>query len=194
VLASRYWEYPRVKELNELKKRMRGRQASRDDAALFDLLTERFRPHWLDPRLVENWTYQLDATGSRRLLCEVGLPEGVKVEVPPPMEKRIAIGGKYLDDVRIAQSKNMFVSFPVDRHKGTISEDGTVTVHAMMPTALQLLAEGVLPAVGTRAVNVTVAGRELGPVVLAEVCCGGESLRNDVAILVFKPMSNDMTL
>ena len=43
VRASKLWERPRVKELNELRKRMCGRQAMRDDAALFDLLTEHRR-------------------------------------------------------------------------------------------------------------------------------------------------------
>jgi hypothetical protein len=66
VLASKRWEYPRVRELNELKKRMRGRQASRDDAATFDLLAARWREYWLDPRLVENWTYDADALGVPR--------------------------------------------------------------------------------------------------------------------------------
>jgi hypothetical protein len=49
VLASKLWGYPRVKELNALKKRMRGQAASREDAATFDLLTEHWRRHWLDP-------------------------------------------------------------------------------------------------------------------------------------------------
>jgi hypothetical protein len=90
-VASKHWEYPRVKELNELKNRMRGRQASRDDAATFDLLTERWRTHWLDPRLVESWTYEADAAGLARLLCTMVLPDGVKAEIPPPIEKRIGI-------------------------------------------------------------------------------------------------------
>ena len=32
----------------------------------------------------------------------MGLPDGVKVEVAPPIEKRIAIGGTFLDEVRIS--------------------------------------------------------------------------------------------
>ncbi len=60
VLASKRWEYPRVKELNALKKRMRGRAASREDAATFDL-AERWRQHWLDSRLVERRGLHLDA-------------------------------------------------------------------------------------------------------------------------------------
>ncbi len=69
VLASKRWAYPRVKELSALKKRLRGRQASRNDAATFDLLAERWREHWLDPRLVESWTYEPDAAGVPRDCC-----------------------------------------------------------------------------------------------------------------------------
>jgi len=73
VHASKLWEYPRIKELNELRKRMRGRQATREDAATFDLLAERGRSHWTDPRLVDSWTYDPDDTGTRRLVCSFGL-------------------------------------------------------------------------------------------------------------------------
>ncbi|HET7500475.1 MAG TPA: hypothetical protein VFK02_05710 [Kofleriaceae bacterium] len=71
VHASKLWEYPRVKELNELRKRMSGRQATQDDATLFDLLMECRRSHWLDPRLVERWTYDTDDAGARHLVCSV---------------------------------------------------------------------------------------------------------------------------
>ena len=100
VLASKRWEYRRVKELNALKKRMREPTASREDAATFDLLTERWREHWLDPRLVERWTYESDAAGVPRLVCTMGLPEGVRAEAPAPPEKRVAIGGNFLDESR----------------------------------------------------------------------------------------------
>lgn len=186
VLASKLGEYPRVKELNELKTRMSGRQAPRDDAATFDLLTERWREHWLDPRLVESWTYEADAAGVPRLLCTMGLPDGVRAEIPPPAEKRVAIAGKFLDEVRIAQGGNTLLSFPVDRHRGVIGDDGTATVYAMMPSALQLFAEGSLPRVGGDPVEIVVGGRKLGPMVLAEVRCGGENYRHDIAVLVFR--------
>jgi hypothetical protein len=189
VRASKLWEHPRVKELNELRRRMRGRQATRDDAAIFDLLTECRRSHWLDPRLVERWTYDTDDAGARRLLCSVGLPDGVEAEVPPPIEKRIAIGGRFLDEVLIAQGGNTYASFPVEQHRGVIGDDGTVTVHAMMPSALQLFAEGRLPRVDGGPVEVVVGGRKLGPMILAEIRCGGENYRHDVAVLVFKQAS-----
>ena len=83
VLASKRWEHPRVKELNELKKRMRGRQASREDAATFDLVAGRYREHWLDPRLVESWTYEADAAGVHRLTCTAVLPvSGLRAPTP----------------------------------------------------------------------------------------------------------------
>jgi hypothetical protein len=189
VLASKHWEHPRVKELNELRKRMRGRQATRDDAAIFDLLTERWRPHWLDPRLIESWTYDTDDRDARRLVCSVGLPDGVRAAVPPPIEHRIAIGGKYLDDVRMALGGNMYLSFPVEQHRGVVDGDGTATVYAMMPAALQLFAEGRLPRLRGDPVEVVIGGRKLGPMVLAEIGCSGENYRHDVAVLVFKPAS-----
>lgn len=186
VLASKRWEHPRVKELNELKKRMSGRQAPRDDAATFVLLTERWREHWLDPRLVESWTYEADAAGVPRLLCTMGLPDGVRAEIPPPAEKRVAIAGRFLDEVRIAQGGNTLLSFPVERHRGVIGEDGSATVYAMMPSALQLFAEGRLPRVGGDPVEIDIGGRKLGPMVLIEVRCGGEDHRHDIAVLVFR--------
>jgi hypothetical protein len=186
VLASKLWGSPRVKELNALKKRMRGRAASREDAATFDLLAERWREHWLDPRLVESWTYETDGGGVPHLVCTIGLPEGVRAEVPPPAEKRVAIGGKFLDEVQISQGGNTSLSFPVDRHRGVVDDNGTATVYAMMPSALQLFAEGRLTRVGGDPVEVTVGGRKLGPMVLTEVHCGGENYRHDIAVLVFR--------
>jgi hypothetical protein len=193
VIASKCWGHPRGKELNELKKRLRGRHASLDDAATFDLLTERWREHWLDPRLVESWAYEADAAGVPRLLCTMGLPEGVRAEIPPPIEKRVAIAGKFLDEVQISQGGNTFLVFPVDRHRGVIGEDGTATVFAMMPSALQLFAEGRLPHVGGEPVEVAIGGRRLGPMVLTEIRCGGENYRQDIAVLVFHTASAEST-
>ncbi len=118
----------------------------------------------------------------------MGLPEGVRAEIPPPVEKRVAIGGKSLDEVRIAQGGNTPLSFPVERHRGVIGEDGTPTVFAMMPSALQLFAEGRLPCVDGDPVEVASGGRRLGPILLTEVRRGGENYRDHVAVLVFRPM------
>lgn len=65
-------------ELNELNKRMSGRQASRDDAATFDLIPERWREHGLDPRLVATWTYEAAADGVPRLGCALGLDRDLR--------------------------------------------------------------------------------------------------------------------
>lgn len=121
----------------------------------------------------------------------MALPDGVEAEVPPPSEKRVAIAGKFLDEVQIRQSANSYLSFPVHRHRGAVGTDGTATVYAMMPSALQLFAEGRLSRVGGEPVEVVVGGRNLGPMVLTEVRCGGENYRDDIAVLVFRPLGAD---
>lgn len=93
----------------------------------------------------------------------------MRAEIPPPAEKRVAIAGKFLDEVRIAQGGNTLLRFPVDRHRCVIGEDGTATVYAMMPSAPQLFAEGRLPSIGGAPVEVDIGGRKLGPMVLTEV-------------------------
>ena len=181
VLASQQWARPSTKALNQLKRLMR----ARGDLATFDLLTERRRALWRDPRLVESWTCDRDDAGKLRLVCTMELPGGVRAEAPPPAEKRVTIGGAFLDEVLIRQGPSTSLSFPVDRHRAVIGEDGTATVHAMMPTALQLLADGRLPRIGGGAVEIAIGLRDLGPMLLAGVSCAGAS--NDVAILVFEP-------
>lgn len=191
VLASKLWGSRQVKELNALKKRMRGRAASREDAATFDLLAERWREHWLDPRLVESWTYEPDGAGVPRLVCTMSLPKGVRAEVPPPAEKRVAIGGKFLDEVQISMGDNTSLSFPVERHRGVVADNGTATVYTMMPSALELFAEGLLPRVAGDAVEVAIGGRQPEPMVLTEVRCGGATHQNDLAVLVFRPAGTE---
>lgn len=185
VLASKLWTIPRPKELNELKRQLCGPTASREDVATFDELSKRWSEHRFDPRLVDDWTYSLDGAGVARLVCSMRLPERVRAELPPPVQKRVALGGKYLDEVNVAQGVNISVSFPADRHRGEVGADGTATVYAMMATALQLFAEGRLTRVGGDPVEVAVGGRRLGPMVLTHVRCSG--LNYDIAVLVFRP-------
>lgn len=191
VAASKLWDDSRPAALRALRARMCGREAPAGEAEIFDLLTERWRKHFeLDPRLVRSWTYDADAAdaaGIARLVCEVGLPEGVRAEEPPPIEKRIAIGGQFLDEVRIRQGETSYLVFPVERHRAVMGADGRATVYAMMPTALQLLAEGRLSPVGGASVEVIIGGNRLGPMTLVEVRCGGEHLQHDIAVLVFAP-------
>ncbi len=187
VLASKQWERPRPKGLNELRKRMRGRQSTPEDAEAFNLLSERWNANFVwEPRLVESWTYECDEKGTPRLECGMGLPDGVRAAVPPPVEKRISVGGAFLDEVQIRQSETSYLSFPVGRHRAVVREDGGITVHAMMPTVVQLFAEGRLSRVRGEPVEVVAGGRDLGLMVLREVRCEGE--RHDVAVLVFEPL------
>jgi hypothetical protein len=135
---------------------------------------------------VESWAYEPDGAGAQRFVCTMVLADGVRAEVPPPAEKRVAIGGKFLDEVQISQGGNASVSFPVERHRGVVGDNGTATVYAMMPSALRLFAEGRLTRVGGDPVEVAIGGRKLGPMVLTEVRCGGENYRHDIAVLVFR--------
>lgn len=186
VLAEKHWPRPRPKALSTLKKQMR--EASREEAALFDLLKKRWREHWLDPRMVETWTYEPDAKGVPRFTCTFELPERVRAQVPPPAEKRIAIGGKFLDEVRISLDASTTLSFPVDRHRGVVNADGSATVRAMAPSALQLFADGTLPPIGGAPVEVVGGGRALGPMVLASLAASGEQY--NTATLVFRPATS----
>jgi hypothetical protein len=111
----------------------------------------------------------------------------VRAEATVPIEKRIGIGGVFLDDVRIAQARNAFLGYPVERHRCVTHDDGSATVTTMMPTALQLFATGVLPRLHGAAIEIVVEGRSRGPMVLVEVRCGGEHHGQDVAVLVFEP-------
>lgn len=189
VAASKVWGDPRPGALRAMRSRMCGRRAGLGDASTFDLLTARWRARFeLDPRIVVSWTYEADAEGVARLVCAGGLPEGVSAVVPPPAEKRIAIGGMFLDDVRIRLDRTSSLNFPAERHSGAVGEDGSATVYAMMPSARQLFAEGRLPRVGGAPVEVLIGGQQLGPMLLAEVRCGGANLRYDVAVLVFRPV------
>lgn len=88
--------------------------------------------------------------------------------------------------MQISQGGNTSLSFPVDRHRGAVGDDGTATVYAMMPSALKLFAEGRLTRIGGDPVEVAIGGRTLGPMVLTEVRCGGENYRHDIAVLVFR--------
>jgi hypothetical protein len=76
---------------------------------------------------------------------------------------RIAIGGRYLDEVQIRQNLpgTSYVSFPAHRHLARV-EDDLVTVSTQGATAVKLFADGVLPPVGGGAVTVAIGGRELG--------------------------------
>lgn len=192
VEASEWWEHPSPKALRELRKRLRDARDPNRDAATFEMLAQRWRESFrLDPRLVGSWSYDIDERGARRLTCEMALPEGVRAEVPPPIEKRISIGGVFLDEVRIRMNATSLLGFPVTEHRASIGPDGTATVQARMPTALQLFAEGRLPRVGGDPVDVVIGGRRIGPMVLSEIRCAGDHGRHDTAVLLFRPSTGE---
>lgn len=188
VHASPYWGSTNPRPLAALRKAMCGKRASPELAETFELLSARWQREFrLDPRLVGEWSLQTTEAGRNELICETLLPEGVEAHVPPPAEKRIAIGGKFLDEVRVNQSTTSYLLFPVERHRGEIGADGVVTIYSTMPTVLQLFAEGRLTPVGGAPVDIMVGGKELGPMVLVELRCADSGGYHDVAVLVLRP-------
>lgn len=189
--ASQFWGDPRPKQLNDLKRKMTGKKAPAEDAEAFELLSERWREKEIafDPRLVGHWSLEIGDDGGPRLSCEMELPDGVEAHVPPPIEKRVAIGGKFLDETQIRMTATSYLSFPVEAHRGAIGDDGTVTMRTKMPTAVALLAEGLLPPIGGAAVGLMVQGKKLDAMVLSEIACDANGGHHDIAVLVFKPAS-----
>ena len=185
--ASPRWTRRRTKALADLRKVHRGRTAPPAARARFDALTTRWPEFDLDPRLVATWAYEPDARGRPTLTCTMALPDGVEAERPPPIARRVAIAGQFLDEVRVPLSPTMSLGFGVESHRGVVDDDGGATVYAKMPAALQLFAAGRLPAIGGPPVPVAIGGRDLGPLVLTAVRCGGEGGHYDVAVLVFRP-------
>jgi len=168
VRASKFWGTPSLKQLGDLQRKMTGKRAALGDAETFEMLTERWRERALafDPRLVGEWSLEIPVPGEPRLSCEMRLPDGVEAEILPPIEKRVAIGGKFLDEVRIVLDRKAGViallSYPLPHHWGVVGDDGSVMVHAKMPTAVSLLAEGVLPPRGGAAVELMSERRTRG--------------------------------
>jgi hypothetical protein len=186
VIASPLWGNPKRKPLAELRRSMQSSQAPPGLADTFERLSARWRSEFsLDPRLVAEWSFEGAQSGTHELVCATTLPEGVKADAPPPTQKRIAISGRFLDDVRIRLGPTSSLSFPVEHHRGQIGSDGVVTVHAKMPTVVVLFAEGVLKPIDGAPVEVIVGGKRLGPLVLRDLRCAGDAGHNDIAVLVF---------
>jgi hypothetical protein len=84
----------------------------------------------------------------------------------PSSIRRIAIDGRFLDDVRTRihsrDSKSLtYLSAPVERHRATEDSQG-VTLQLPALTVLQLYYEGVLTANARKSVEITVGNRSLG--------------------------------
>ncbi len=103
---------------------------------------------------------------------------------------RIAIEGRYLDEVRIRQALQWdprsvcFLAFPATRHRALV-EGPRVTISAQAPTIVQLFAEGILPAVGTRPVRLEIAGKDLGAFILDTIESGERTAIGDMIVLRF---------
>ena len=190
VLASPFWGRPDPRPLAALRKAMCGEQAPPGRADTFELLSARWQAeHRHDPRLVGAWSLEATGPGQHDLVCETRLPAGVEAEVPPPAEKRIAIGGRFLDEARARQDARSSLSFPVEHHRAEIGGDGVVTIRTRLPTIVALFAEGLLTPIGGPPVAVMVGGKPLGAMVLSEVRCTGYGGHLDVAVLVFRRAS-----
>jgi hypothetical protein len=193
--ASTFWGDPRPKALDDLTRKMTGKKASARDAEAFELLSARWHEKEIafDPRLVGDWSLEVGDDGAPRLSCEMELPDGVEAHVPPPIEKRVAIGGKFLDETQIRMTATTYLSFPVEAHRGVVGDDGKVTVRTRMPTAVALFGQGVLPPVGGGAVGLMVQGTKLDAMVLSEIACDANGGHNDIAVLIFRPASPSVT-
>jgi len=176
---------------------MCGKKAKSGQAETFELLSSRWRKEFsADPRLVGEWSLEIHDDNQVQLTCETTLPDGVEVEIPPPIEKRVAINGKFLDEAQIRLSPGTpgaisLLSFPLKQHRGEVRDDGTVIVRTKMPTAVAIFAEGLLQPVGGAPVELMVAGKKHSPMVLAEVRCSDNVGHNDIAVLVFKPTKTE---
>ncbi len=186
VSASELWGAPRPKDLTALRRRARSKQAPAGLAESFERTSARWREEFMfDPRLVGSWS--LDATPAS-LHCETALPEGVEAIVPPPLEQRVRIGGKFLDEVSIALTANSFLSHPVEAHRAEQASDGVVTIWTKMTTAVALFAEGLLTPMGGGPVDVMVAGKAVGPMVLTAVRCADAVARREDVVFVLRPV------
>lgn len=106
-------------------------------------------------------------------------------------EIRIAIGGRYLDEVCIRQTPQFaqrslsYLCFPASRHWARVDGE-RVTISAQAATVVQLFADAVLPPVGACTVVLEIGGRSLGPCRLESVESGETSAVDDMIVLRFR--------
>ena len=110
---------------------------------------------------------------------------------------RIAIGGQYLDEVRIRCAERhpyplSYLTFPAHRHWARV-EDKRVTVCAQAAVVVQLFADGILPAVDGRDVVIEVDGDKIGPCLLEAVESGERNGLDDIIVLRFQSLSDART-
>lgn len=189
VHASKLWGATRTKPLTELRQRVKSNEAPAGMAAAFKSMSARWKEHhWTDPRLVGTWS--LDPTHAT-LTCEVTLPDGVEALVPPPLEKRVRVGGVFLDEASIHISANSVLRFPIEAHRGTRADDGEVTIRTKTATAVALFANGRLSPIGDTTLDIMVAGKQLGPMLLVDVRCVDLSGSQGSVELVLRPAPSE---
>jgi hypothetical protein len=104
---------------------------------------------------------------------------------------RIAIAGRYLDEVQIQQARRdvpgsvSYLSFPAHRHLARVEED-RVTVLTQAATVVTLFADRVLPPIGGRAVTLKIGSLELGPCLLETIETGDTSPLDNTIVLHFR--------
>jgi len=184
VMADPLWGKPQY--LSDARERMCGPGSPPGMAALFEVLSARRKALFSDDRrAVGNWTFEADGPGNHTLRCDAHLPDGCVPYVPPPAEKRISIGGRFLDEVRIQQSPTASLSYPATEHRAEIvGED--IVVHAHALTVLQLLADGVLPPLGRGDVDVVVLARPSRRMILEQVRAGAQNATGNSVALTFR--------
>ncbi len=196
VRASKLWERPNTKPWRDLQRAASSKKARPEDSEAFAVLVQR----WdaldlvLEPRLVAQWSFDTGPDGSVRLSCEMALPDRVQAMVMPPEEKRIAINGKYLDEVSIRSTQSVssgvvYRSHPFESHHAAVDRDGHVAIHTPMATAAALLAAGTLPPVGGRPVDLLVGGKSLEGMEFRELRISASGLSDAQAALLFEPSS-----
>jgi hypothetical protein len=185
VMAGPLWERPA--QLLAARARLERATTSPTKREEFELLARQHARFRFDPRCVGKWSLApSEATdGGFDLSCEMVLPPGAEPYVPPPIASRVGIGGRWLDEVRLRLGGSTHRGFTVEDHRAHVDEHGVVTLRTPALAAVQLFAMGVLPPIGGAA-DLSVGGRTLGPMVLAEVR-GVDDLRGDRVVLRFDP-------
>jgi hypothetical protein len=189
VMATALWGKPKF--LAEATRVMGGPASPPGLAAMFEALGDRRRSLFAnDYRCVGEWTLGPDGAGGHSLRCDARLPEGCEPHVPPRAETRISIDGRYLDEVQIRQTATSFLAFPPERHRAETTGD-RVVLHVPALAVAQLLAEGRLPPIGGRSVELIVHAQPPRRMVLAEICSGARSVLGEVVSLTFRAAGPD---
>jgi hypothetical protein len=186
AMATPLWGKPQF--LAEARARMAAPGNPPELARIFEQLLERRATlYGGDYRVVGTWDLGPDGAGGHSFRCDARLPEGCEAYVPPAVETRIRIGGRFLDEVKIRQSKTSLLSFPVSHHSATNAGE-RVTIETPVLVAVQLFADGTLPAIRAGSVDVAVYGSPSRKMGLVEIHTSAKPIRGELVSLVFEPV------